>query len=263
MTFNFVQILLVAVVTFLAAMDQFSLTETLYRPIILGPVVGAILGDINVGLVVGGSYELMMVGSMPVGGAQPANSVLGCIMAVVFAISTGADTNSALGLSIPFALLGQYCVILVFTVTSFIMAKADAYAAEANPKGITTLNWVTMSLLGLFFALVASAGLVAGGAIGETLTKVFPQFVWTGLGAAGGMMRFVGFAVLLKIMLSNDLWGIYFAGFGLAVIIEKAGLGGQGLLLVAFIGIAIAIYDYQANVKVKSLGGKGGNSDGI
>lgn len=261
--FNFVQIALVAVVTFIAAIDQFSLTETLYRPIILGPIVGACLGNIEVGLVVGGSYELMMVGSMPVGGAQPANSVLGCIMAVVFAISTGADTNAALGLSIPFALLGQYSVVLVFTLTSFVMAKADAFAADANAKGIVALNWTTMCLLGLFFTVVAIAGLIAGGAIGDTLSKVLPAWVWSGLGAAGGMMRFVGFAVLMKIMLSSEMWGIYFAGFALAVIIEKAGLGGQGLLLVAFIGIAMAIYDYQANVKVKTVGGKGGSSDGI
>ncbi len=261
--FNIVQILLVAVVTFFAAIDQFNLTNVLYRPIILGPVVGAILGDVQVGLVVGGSYELMMVGSMPVGGAQPANSVLGCIMAVVFAISTGADTGAALGLSLPFALLGQYCVILTFTLTSFVMAKADAYAAEANPSGITTINWVMMGALGLFFALVASAGLISGQAIGEALSTALPEWVWTGLGVAGGMMRFVGFAVLMKIMLSSDMWGVYFGGFALALIIEKAGLGGSGFLLVAFIGIAIALSDYQTNVKIKNLVSKGGSSDGI
>ena len=40
-----------------------------------------------------------------------------------------------------------------------------------------------------------------------------------GLGAAGKMMRYVGFAVLLKIMLANDMWGIYFAGFTAAAIL--------------------------------------------
>ena len=47
MTFSFLQIVLVMVVTFIAAIDQFSFLESLYQPIVMGPVVGAILGDMN------------------------------------------------------------------------------------------------------------------------------------------------------------------------------------------------------------------------
>lgn len=65
------QVILLAIVTFIFAIDQFSLTELLYRPIIACPIIGAILGDAKTGLAVGGTYELMMVGNMPVGGAQP------------------------------------------------------------------------------------------------------------------------------------------------------------------------------------------------
>ncbi|MPN53048.1 hypothetical protein SDC9_200711 [bioreactor metagenome] len=89
-----------------------------------------------------------------------------------------------------------------------------------------------------------------------------------GLGAAGGMMRYVGFAILLRIMLSNDLWGIYFAGFALATIIGKIeGLAGSALLIIAFIGIAVCVYDFQTNVKMKSAVGNigigGDDEDGI
>jgi len=73
------QALLLAVATFIFAIDQFSLTELLYRPIIACPIIGVILGDVKTGLVIGGTYELMMVGNMPVGGAQPPNAVLGSI----------------------------------------------------------------------------------------------------------------------------------------------------------------------------------------
>jgi len=264
MSFSIVQILLVMVVTFIAAIDQFSFLESLYQPIVLGPVVGAILGDMNTGLIVGGSYQLMMIGSMPVGGAQPPNSVIGGIMATVFAISMKiSEPQAALGLSIPFALLGQYAVILVFTITSPLMSKADQFAKEANTDAIERLNYTTMALLGLFFSLIVLVGLLSGQAIGETLTNVLPAWVWSGLKAAGGMMRFVGFAVLLKVMMSAEYWGFYFAGFALATIVDKAGLGGQALALIALIGIAIAIYDFQTNVKMKQFGHKEVSSDGI
>ena len=47
MDFNVIQILLVAVWTFIIAIDQFNLLESLYQPIVTGAVVGAILGDLN------------------------------------------------------------------------------------------------------------------------------------------------------------------------------------------------------------------------
>ena len=52
---NIVEIVLLAIVTFFFAIDQFSLTEIVYRPIIACPIIGAILGDGNSGLVVGGT----------------------------------------------------------------------------------------------------------------------------------------------------------------------------------------------------------------
>ncbi len=51
---------------------------------------------------------------------------------------------------------------------------------------------------------------VGGQAIGGYLTKSIPEWFMSGLGAAGGAMRFVGFAILLKVMVSKELWGFYF-----------------------------------------------------
>ena len=44
------QALLLAVATFIFAIDQFSLTELLYRPIIACPIIGVILGDVKLAL---------------------------------------------------------------------------------------------------------------------------------------------------------------------------------------------------------------------
>ena len=59
MEFNAIQIILVAVWSFIVAIDQFDLLESLYQPIVSGAVVGAILGDLQTGLIVGGTYQLM------------------------------------------------------------------------------------------------------------------------------------------------------------------------------------------------------------
>lgn len=56
-SFSIIQYLLVFIVTFIVAIDQFSFLESLYQPIVVGPVIGAILGDMKTGLVVGGTYQ--------------------------------------------------------------------------------------------------------------------------------------------------------------------------------------------------------------
>lgn len=267
MDFNIIECVLLAVVTFIFAIDQFSLTELLYRPMIACPIIGAILGDMETGLVVGGTYELMMVGNMPVGGAQPPNAVLGGIVAMIFAVKANMSVNEALGACMIFATFGQYVVTLTFTIMSGLMAKADKAAEEANPKGITNVLNISMLILGSLFAVIAIFAYVSGTAVSETLQELSANASWfmAGLGAAGGMMRYVGFGILLKIMLSNDLWGIYFAGFAAANIIGATSVASSTLLLVAFIGVAIALYDFQMNVRIKETGGNGngGMSDGI
>ena len=102
MEINIIQVILLAVLTFIMAIDQFSLTEIISRPIINCTLIGAILGDLNTGLVLGGTYELMMVGNMPVGGAQPPNAIIGGIVGMIFAVRANMDINAALGAAIVF-----------------------------------------------------------------------------------------------------------------------------------------------------------------
>ncbi len=266
---SFIQILLVFLVTFVAAIDQFSFLESLYQPIVMGPVIGAILGDLQTGLIVGGTYQLMTIGNMPVGGAQPPNAVIGGIMATVLAVSLKLEPTAAVAAAVPFALLGQYGVTVIFALMSPMMSVADGYVHEANPKGIEKLNYLAMAALGAVFGLVVVLFFIGGQSIGDAVTKSIPEWFMGGLSAAGGMMRFVGFAILLKVMVSKELWGFYFLGFALANIVSaSASLAGSALVLLAFIGFAIAYWDFQIQTKFKSTGATvvnydGGEEDGI
>lgn len=73
---SIIQALLVFVVAFIMGIDQFSFLESLYQPIVTCPIIGAILGNFELGIVVGGAYQLIQIGSMPIGGAQPPNAIL-------------------------------------------------------------------------------------------------------------------------------------------------------------------------------------------
>lgn len=253
MDYNIIQIVLVFLVTFIAAIDQFSFLESLYQPIVMGPLVGAILGDVNTGLIVGATYQLMTIGNMPIGGAQPPNAVIGGIMATVFAVTAGLTPTAAVAAAIPFALLGQYGVTLLFTAMSPLMTKADQYAADANPGGIDRINYFAMAVLGTIFGVIVLVFFFAGATYGNIIAESIPKWIMDGLSAAGGMMKYVGFAILLKVMMSRQLWGFYFAGFaGAIIMMANESLKGPALLLIALIGFAVAYWDYQIQTKFKT-----------
>lgn len=263
------QVVLLAIVTFIFAIDQFSLTEILYRPICACPIIGAILGDINTGLVVGGTYELVMIGSMPVGGAQPANVVIGEVVAMIFAVRANMDVDAALGAAVIFSTFGTYIVTIMFSVASAFNAWADKSASEASVKGINNAILVDVIMLGGLFAVISVLAYFGGAALEPTLTSISKNASWFmgGLSVAGGMMRFVGFGVLLKIMLSNDMWGYFLAGFAMALVVGNIpAISAATLIIIAFIGVGIACSNYFTSINIKeaaSNAGLGGFSDGI
>ncbi len=225
MDISIIQAILVFVVAFIMGIDQFSFLESLYQPIVTCPIIGAILGNFELGIVVGGAYQLMQIGSMPIGGAQPPNAIMGGIMATVFAVSlnmeaTAEGVGAALGLAVPFAVFGQYAVTLTFTFMSGMMAKADKCAENADVKGIRNINFLEMGVPGSLFGILAVAGLYGGTALGDALQNFARDFSWVmaGLDAAGGAMKFVGFAILMKVMMSNEMWGFLLAGFVMALL---------------------------------------------
>ena len=276
MEISIIQAILVFVVAFIMGIDQFSFLESLYQPIVTCPIIGAILGNFELGVVVGGAYQLMQIGSMPIGGAQPPNAIMGGIMATIFAVTLGMEpteegVGAALGLAVPFAVFGQYAVTLTFTFMSGMMAKADKYAEEGNVKGIRNINFLEMAVLGCLFGILSVAGLYGGEALGNVLREFSKDFSWVmaGLDAAGGAMKFVGFAILMKVMMSNEMWGFLLAGFVMALLCSaNATTSGATLILCAFVGVAIAIYDFSTQTKIKQNAGAGagfvgGDQDGI
>lgn len=251
---GFLQVFFVFLVTFVAAIDQFSFLESLWQPIVTGPLVGAILGDVQTGLIVGGTYQLMTIGNMPVGGAQPPNAVIGGILATIIAITLNLEPTVAVATAVPFSLLGQYGVTLIFTLVSPVMTYADKAAQESNPKKIEWMNYLSMAGIGLIFGIIVVLFFIGGVSYGQQVVAMIPDWLMSGLDAAGGMMRYVGFAILLKVMVSREMWGFYFMGFALANIVAGIPqLSGAALLLLAFIGFGLAYWDYQIQTKTKTV----------
>lgn len=59
MEISLLQAIALGLVAFIAGLDLFNGLTHIHRPVVLGPVVGLILGDLNTGILTGGTLELV------------------------------------------------------------------------------------------------------------------------------------------------------------------------------------------------------------
>ncbi|MCW9698524.1 MULTISPECIES: PTS N-acetylgalactosamine transporter subunit IIC [unclassified Avibacterium] len=227
--------LLVAVWAFFCGIDKYDVALNIHRPLITGPVVGLIMGDLQLGLITGATLELAWLGLVPNAGAQPPDVTMGTIAAVAFAVMTGQSAEVAMGVGMPIAVLMQMLVIGFFAVTSFTMGKADEYAEQANTKGIDFLLISTISLRSLLYAIVAFITVYFGEHAADWINNNSPKEILEGLGLGARLVPAIGFAMLLKIMWSKQVAGVFFIGFVATTYLKLP------IMAVAIIGGSIAV----------------------
>jgi len=209
----FFEAMLVAVWAFFCGIDKYDVALNIHRPLITGPVVGLIMGDMQIGLIAGATLELAWLGLVPNAGAQPPDVTLGTIAAVAFAVMTGQTAEVAMGVGMPIAVLMQMLVIGFFAVTSFTMGKADKYAEQGDSDGIDRLLLSTLGLRALLYSVVAFITVYFGEHAATWIDENAPKVLLEGLGIGAKMVPAIGFAMLLKIMWSKEVAGVFFIGF--------------------------------------------------
>lgn len=233
--------ILIALWAGIIGVDLYNGLTHIHRPIVTGLVVGLILGDVQTGLIIGGTLELIWMGMAPLAGAQPPNVVIGGTIGTAFGIILGQDPNVAVGVAVPFAVAMQGLVTLLFTIFAPIMHKADNFAEEANYKGIDRINYLGIAIHFVLNAVIAFLPIYFGAERATVWVEAVPQWILDGLSIAGGMMPAIGFAMLMKIMLKTEYIMFFIVGFILAAYLQMP------ILAIALIGLAIALYDFYTN----------------
>lgn len=249
------KIFLISLYAGISGLDGDNFLIHFHRPIVSGAIVGLILGDFQKGLIVGGTLELVFLGVMPIGGAQPPNSIIGGILGTAFAILTNVDAKVAIGIAVPFSIAVQAASNLIYTANAGFIHKSDKYAAECNVKGIERMNLAGMIGMFFFFALIAFLPLYFGANAAKAAIDSIPSVIIDGLQVAGGMMPAVGFAMLLRVMLKRDLIHFMILGFVLVTYFKLS------IIAVAIIAVIVATYTYF-NGRPEN-GNKEVTSDGI
>lgn len=230
--------LLVALWAAFCGIDKYDVALNIHRPLITGPVVGLILGDLQTGLIAGAAMELAWLGLVPNAGAQPPDVNIGAIAGTAFAIKLGITPEASLGLAIPFALAMQSLIIFLFTMFAPMMQKCDNYAIQGNTAGIDRMLYLGLMTRAVLYAVVAFIAVYYGTQAADLIVKYLPQKVIDGMAIAGKMMPAVGFAMLLRTMFNVKLLPHFFIGFVLTTYFKLP------IIAIAIAFLCVAILDY-------------------
>ncbi|HEM6045610.1 PTS mannose/fructose/sorbose/N-acetylgalactosamine transporter subunit IIC [Streptococcus suis] len=214
------QILLLTLYSAYQICDELTIVSSAGSPVFAGFITGLIMGKMEVGLLIGASLQLVVLGVGTFGGASRIDATSGAVLATAFSISQGLDPEIAIStIGVPVAGLLVYTDILGRFTTTFFAHRVDAAIERFDYAGIErnyllgAIPWALSRALPVFLALAFGGGLV------ETLvtTIELPEYKWiaAGLTLAARMLPGLGFAILLHYLpLKRNL---HYLAFGFAL----------------------------------------------
>lgn len=235
------QIIALTIYAFVAIIDGLETDIGLSKPIQAGFITGLIMGDVTLGLAVGATLQLMILGVGTYGGASIPDFMTGAIIGTAFGVISGKGLEFAIGLAVPIGLLLVQLDILARFTNTFFQHRAEKYAEDADTKGIERMNILGLLPWGLSRAIPVFVALLFGTEIVQGLLKIFPVWLMGGLKVAGGLLPAVGIAILLKYLPVKRYFGYLLIGFVLASYLKVPMVG------VSLIGLALAFIVYRKN----------------
>ncbi|MFD2831142.1 PTS mannose/fructose/sorbose/N-acetylgalactosamine transporter subunit IIC [Corticicoccus populi] len=210
-------IILITLVAFILGVDDVS-TKFFRRPLLIAPIIGWILGDLQAGLIIGATLEIMWMGIGNVGAYMAPDIITGTIISTALAIMSTSSVDTAVAtaitLAIPTSLLAQQLLVMIQTVNVSLNGWAKRLAENADVKGTVWLIYPPAILTGAARAVPTFVALYFGAGAIQTAVDALPEFVVGGLETAGAIIPAVGIALLMTAMIKKfELWMFLILGF--------------------------------------------------
>lgn len=217
------------------------------RPIVLAPLAGLIMGDLQQGLTLGAVLETYFLGSVVIGGYQAPDAGLSSILATAFAIKSGLDVDAALLIAVPVAVITTQLQNVLWSAYSITTKIADDYAAQGNDKGVYTIMWLECAGNALLKFLLVFLAWYMGSEKVVALMNQIPAAILNGMTAAGGYLPAIGIAVLMSMIITKKNAQYFVLGFILASFF------GASTLAIAALGVIIILCKFDFGGAIKSL----------
>lgn len=251
-----VNAIIVSLVMFIIKVGERGLGKPMFeRPLVTGPIVGLVLGDLQTGILMGASLELVFLGIVSIGGGTPSDAAIGSIFGTAFAILLGQGIDVALALAVPLGLLATAItrVYSVFTVS--LLPRMAKHLENGNLKGTLRLHFMHIVLQPLSYALIGFLAIYFGVDSIQFILDSTPQTALDCLAAIGNVLPALGFAMLLNLMWSKALSIYMILGFVLAIYLKLP------IIAIALLGTVVAVSVALRDLSIKNLTASNSNQE--
>lgn len=133
---NFIQVLLLSLFIAFMAVETYWWGGAIYiaRPVFAGPLVGLLMGDLQTGLLVGGSVEMMFLGGLAMGAYSPPNAYIGGMVGTAMAILSGGNMEVGIALAYPIGVLVQMLNYIVTQMNIIWVERAEQAVRDKKTK---------------------------------------------------------------------------------------------------------------------------------
>lgn len=228
--------ILVVVVAFLAGMEGILDQFQFHQPLVACTLIGLVTGNLELGLLLGGSLQMIALGWANIGAAVAPDAALAAVASTIILIQGGQGSKgigAAIGIAIPLAIAGLFLTMIVRTISVAIVHIMDKEAEKANWRAIDVWQCVAIALQGLRIAIPAALLLFIPASVVKEGLAAMPAWLNDGMSIAGGMVVAVGYAMVINMMASREVWPFFVIGFCVAAL--------QGLTLIALGGIGVSL----------------------
>jgi mannose/fructose/N-acetylgalactosamine-specific phosphotransferase system component IIC len=183
------------------------------RPLVAGLICGIILGDVKTGVLCGVAVQAIFIGQITPGGAVPSDLNLAAYIGIPLAIAAGGNSETAVAFAVPLGALGVALHNFTMTVQSAFAHRADRCAEQADARGVRMANILgtSVSFAERFFIVALTC--YFGAPFAEKILAALPELVLNFLAVGGKLLPALGFAILLKQIVSEK-WMIMLFVFG-------------------------------------------------
>lgn len=237
MNTTIIQTILLGLLGLFSNAEWFLGTCYIQRPLILGPLTGLIMGDLQAGIIMGATMELAFAGASSIGGYDPPDMISGTILGVAFAIHSGAGPEMALTLGIPIATI----MLLISNSVGYPILQIFAHMMDRNIANGNDKAFQRNFILSGFVAWGVTSPLLPlayyfGSDKVTALVGNMPEFISTGMDIAGGLLPAMGFAMLARMIMKKDVAPFFFIGY---FVVAYSGMTTTGVALFAILILAV------------------------
>ena len=136
---SIISMILVVIVAFLAGIEGVVDEFQFHQPLVACTLIGLVTGNLEAGIVLGGSLQMIALGWANIGAAVAPDAALASVASAIILVLGGQGVkgvSTAIAVAIPLAVAGLFLTMVVRTLSVACVHRMDAEAEKVNFRGV-------------------------------------------------------------------------------------------------------------------------------